>query len=70
MGRRKRGDLRSEELSLHLRIQTKKQVIERLLEQFKDLKERISEEKGELRGLLEDHKEVRALLKEQEGYKW
>ena len=70
MGRKTRGDLRSEELSLHLRIQTKKQVIERLLEQFKDLKERISEEKGELRGLLEDHKEVRALLKEQEGYKW
>ena len=67
---RKKGDLRSEELSLHLRIQTKKQVLERLREQFKDLKERISDEKAELRGLLEEHKEVRSLLKEQEGYKW
>lgn len=69
MGRKKR-DLRSEELSLHLRIQTKRDIISRLMEQYTELKERISDEKAELRELLEDHREVRTILKEQEGYKW
>lgn len=69
MGRKKR-DLRSEELSLHLRIQTKRDIISRLMEQYSELKERISDEKAELRELLEDHREVRTILKEQEGYKW
>lgn len=69
MGRKKR-DLRSEELSLHLRIQTKRDIIARLMEQYADLKQRISDEKAELRELLEDHREVRTILKEQEGYKW
>ena len=68
--RKKRGDLRSEELSLHLKIKTKKQIIERMVAQFRDLKDRISSEKTELRGLLEDHKEIRVQLKEEEGYKW
>jgi len=71
MGRRKkRGDLRAEEFALHLKIKTKKQNIERLIAQYRDLKEKISEQKTVLRGLLEEHKEVRALLKEEEGYKW
>jgi predicted nucleic acid-binding Zn-ribbon protein len=69
MGRKKR-DLRSEELSLHLRIQTKRDIISRLMEQYAELKARISDEKAELRELLEDHREVRTILKEQEGYKW
>jgi len=69
MGRKKR-DLRSEELSLHLRIQTKRDIIARLMEQYADLKQRISDEKADLRELLEDHREVRTILKEQEGYKW
>jgi len=69
MGRKKR-DLRSEELSLHLRIQTKRDIISRLMEQYAEIKARISDEKTELRELLEDHREVRTILKEQEGYKW
>ena len=67
---RKKGDLRSKELSLHLKIQTKREIIARLMEQYAELKERISDEKTELRGLLEEHREVRVTLKEQEGYKW
>lgn len=67
---RKKGDLRSKELSLHLRIQTKRDIVTRLMEQFADLKERISDEKAELRALLEEHRDVRTMLKEQEGYKW
>ncbi|MBU02555.1 MAG: hypothetical protein CME55_04600 [Halieaceae bacterium] len=70
MGRKKRGDLRSRELSLHLRIQTKKDLISRLLEQFADLKEKISEEKANLRSMLEEHRDIRNELKEQEGYQW
>lgn len=67
---RKKGDLRSKELSLHLRIQTKRDIVTRLMEQFAELKERISDEKAELRELLEEHRDVRTMLKEQEGYKW
>lgn len=67
---KKKGDLRSKELSLHLRIQTKRDIVTRLMEQFAELKERISDEKAELRELLEEHRDVRTILKEQEGYKW
>ena len=67
---KKKGDLRSKELSLHLRIQTKRDIVTRLMEEFAELKERISDEKAELRELLEEHRDVRTILKEQEGYKW
>jgi|TARA_B100000035_G_scaffold185608_1_gene158332 predicted nucleic acid-binding Zn-ribbon protein len=69
MGRKKK-DLRSKELSLHLRIQTKRDIISRLMEQYSELKEKISDEKAHLREMLEEHKEIRETLKEQEGYRW
>ena len=70
MGKKKTKNLRSEELNLHYKIQSKKLVIDQLIDRLSDLKNRISEEKEELAGLLRDHKEIRTLLKEEEGYGW
>ncbi len=70
MGKKKTKNLRSEELNLHYKIQSKKLVIDQLIDRLSDLKNRISEEKEELAGLLREHKEIRTLLKEEEGYGW
>ena len=70
MGKKKTKNLRSEELNLHYKIQSKKLVVDQLIDRLSDLKNRISEEKEELAGLLREHKEIRTLLKEEEGYGW
>ena len=70
MAKKKRKSLRSEEISLHLKIKMKKALVMRLIGELSDLKERISDEKSDLKELLIEHKEVRALLKEEEGYAW
>jgi hypothetical protein len=62
--------LRSEEISLHLKIKLKRALVVRLIDELSDLKERISDGKSDLKGLLIEHKEVRALLQEEEGYAW
>jgi hypothetical protein len=62
--------LRSEEISLHLKIKMKRALVVRLIDELSDLKERISDGKSDLKGLLIEHKEVRALLQEEEGYAW
>jgi len=70
MGKKKTKNLRSEELNLHYKIQSKKLVVDQLIDRLSDLKNRISDEKEELAGLLREHKEIRTLLKEEEGYGW
>jgi len=71
MGRPKAGhNLRGQEYSLHIQIQTKKQRLKLLINQLKDIKARISTGKEGLKELIEEHKEIRALMKEQEGYQW
>ena len=70
MGKKKTKNLRAEELNLHYKIQSKKLVVDQLIDRLSDLKNRISDEKEELAGLLREHKEIRTLLKEEEGYGW
>jgi hypothetical protein len=71
MGRRKKNvDLRVLEYSLHIQIQTKKKKLQLLINQLKDIKSRIADEKEVLRDLVVEHKEVRTMQKEEEGYQW
>jgi glutaredoxin 2 len=70
MGKKKTKSLRSEELNLHYKIQTKIKVVDQLIDRLSALKNRISDEKEDLASLLREHKEIRSLLKEEEGYGW
>jgi len=64
----KKGDLRTQEYALSMKVKTKRRLVEDLAARYADLREQMSDAKGELRELIEEHKEVRQLLREQEGY--
>jgi uncharacterized coiled-coil DUF342 family protein len=64
----KKGDLRTREYALSMKVKTKRRLVEDLVARYAELREQVSEAKAELRELIEEHKDVREQLKEQEGY--